>query len=390
MIARNTILFIQLFIIFSCQWAFSQKIISDQGKSIYLNIGEDPSDIKLTWLDPSPFSEKVERSDIQVKIGLKSTFEIASIRFFVNGKPYGIDRGFELVESDDRDQFDQYIEKRILFENGTNKVTVTITDKKGYELTDSKSWTFRSPVLDRRDFALLFATDEYDQWNNLVNPINDAETIKEELEINYGYQVELVKNGSREQVMRKLKEYAEKSYLEKDQLFIYFAGHGQFDDSFGEGYLVCKDSWKNDPGKVSVIPHSSIRTVINNIPSKHILLVMDVCFGGTFDPVLAKSGYRGEEYGGQLNREEFIMKKLEYKTRKYLTSGGKEYVPDGIPGHHSPFTRRFLEGLRSYGGHNGVLTIAEVFSYMEDLVPEPRTGEFGENEPGSDYVFIVR
>jgi hypothetical protein len=74
----------------------------------------------------------------------------------------------------------------------------------------------------------------------------------------------------------------------------------------------------------------------------------------------------------------------------YLSSGGKEYVPDGRPGQHSPFTRKFLEALRSYGGEDGVLTINEILSYIEKVDPQPRFGEFGNNEPGSDFLFIKK
>ncbi len=65
---------------------------------------------------------------------------------------------------------------------------------------------------------------------------------------------------------------------------------------------------------------------------------MDVCFGGTFDQSLASSRGLDDEYK-EKSPAEFITQKLTYKTRKFLTSGGKQYVSDGIPGKHSPFAR---------------------------------------------------
>ena len=62
----------------------------------------------------------------------------------------------------------------------------------------------------------------------------------------------------------------------------------------------------------------------------------------------------------------------------------------GVPGEHTPFVRRFLEALRTYGGDDGVLTLSEVFTYLERVDPEPRAGEFDRNEPGSDFLFIAR
>ncbi|HBH24645.1 MAG TPA: hypothetical protein DDY13_14650 [Cytophagales bacterium] len=89
-----------------------------------------------------------------------------------------------------------------------------------------------------------------------------------------------------------------------------------------------------------------------------------------------------------VDREEFIKRKLKYKTRFYLTSGSKEYVPDGRPNFHTPFARKFIEGLRSYGGEDGILTFNEMLTFIEKASPEPRHGEFGDNEPGSDFLFI--
>jgi hypothetical protein len=73
-----------------------------------------------------------------------------------------------------------------------------------------------------------------------------------------------------------------------------------------------------------------------------------------------------------------------------LTSGAKEYVPDGRPGEHSPFVRKFLDALRNYGGEDKILTLEEISTYVERVNPQPRLGEFGANEPGSDFLFIVK
>lgn len=81
---------------------------------------------------------------------------------------------------------------------------------------------------------------------------------------------------------------------------------------------------------------------------------------------------------------------MKFKTRLYLTSGGKEYVPDGRPGMHSPFTRKILEALRGYGGKDGILTVNEIITAVEKVEPQPRFGEFGDNEPGSDFILIAK
>ncbi|MEA1896292.1 MAG: caspase family protein [Bacteroidota bacterium] len=237
--------------------------------------------------------------------------------------------------------------------------------------------------------ALLFATNIYDSYSELINPVVDASSLSAEFINNYKVIVELVENPTLNETVKKIREYAKMKYTSQDQLFIFFAGHGTYDRIFKEGYVISKDSKSSDETKTSYLSHSNLRTMINNIPCDHVFLVMDVCFGGTFDPLIASS-HRGAAMYEEISTEDFIERKSKYKTRLYLTSGGNEYVPDGRPGHHSPFMRKFLEALRNYGGGDGIVTVNEILPYIEKVEPQPRYGEFGDNEPGSDFLFVVR
>jgi hypothetical protein len=89
-------------------------------------------------------------------------------------------------------------------------------------------------------------------------------------------------------------------------------------------------------------------------------------------------------------RDEFIRRTLQFTTRQYLTSGGKQYVPDGRPGHHSPFASRLIDALRKTATSGGILTLAKLKSAVETLDPQPRAGGFGDDEPGSDFLFVAR
>ncbi|MEO1654998.1 MAG: caspase family protein, partial [Bacteroidota bacterium] len=282
--------------------------------------------------------------------------------------------------------------------SSSNLITVEAFDKRGNRaLKQFKVEKKADPVFTSnrnnsssllgRQRALLFATDRYDTWTNLFNPIQDAEAIARDMQEYYGFEVDLQRNLSKEEVMLKIKEYARKNYQPNEQLFIFFAGHGQFDDVFKEGYVVARDSKFDEESKSSYISHSNLKTYINSIPCEHIFLVMDVCFGGTFDPVLAM---RGADSKFDKDVEEMVRRKMRYKTRRFLTSGGKEYVPDGAPGRHSPFVRKFLEALRNEGGEDGILNISEIINQVQHANPQPHAGEFGTNEPGSDFLFIRR
>jgi tetratricopeptide (TPR) repeat protein len=283
----------------------------------------------------------------------------------------------------------------------TKFLTIEATDQKGNteKITYNIIWQSDHTTSERRfknvgkSYALIFATNQYEYWNNLTNPIPDAEAVAKDLKDLYGYEIDLVLNPTQNQTILKLKEYLRKKFQPNDQLLIFFAGHGQFDETFGEGYVVAKDSRLDDEAKSSYLSYASLRTYINNIQCKHILLMMDVCFGGTFDPQLASKNLRGNDFNKPVKSnddeiEAFINRKLQAKTRRYITSGGKEYVSDGTPGQHSPFVRKFLEALRSYGGKDRIMTIAEILTFLETITPQPHHGEFGSNEPGSDFLLI--
>ena len=116
---------------------------------------------------------------------------------------------------------------------------------------------------------------------------------------------------------------------------------------------------------------------------------MDVCFGGTFDPLLTKA--RAGEAMDETTDTQYLVRKLTKRTRKYLTSGSKEYVSDGIPGKNSPFAGKFIQALREIGGGSGrILTLQEMNSYFQRLQTEPRFGGFGSDDPASDFVFVAK
>lgn len=259
-----------------------------------------------------------------------------------------------------------------------------------YEKADTEKYHVQTLTeqTDHQLLALIFASNVYDAFGELINPVFDARTIQVELENNYGAYVEIVENPTLNEVVSGIREYAKRDYSDSEYLLIFFAGHGTYDEVFKEGYVVFRDSKADDVAKSTYLSHSNLRTMINNIPCRHILLVMDVCFGGTFDPLIASRNRSADMYA-DISNEEYLARKSRYKTRYYLTSGGKEYVPDGRPGQHSPFARKFIESLRNYGGKDNILTVNEILQFIEKVDPQPCFGEFGNNEPGSDFMLIA-
>ena len=365
--------------------------VSGISNKVYLVVGTlEPANPVITWINPNQEITFIDDKKGIIKVGVNSEIKLKNVTLYINNLPTQNDRGLGVVSTDDAN-FDEVFEKNIQLNEGDNIIKIVAENIRGDVTIEERIITVNPPVLaTRTDYALLFGIDEYDSWPNLINPVNDATTIGKELEESYGFKVDLVINPTKKGILDKLLEYAKKSYLEHDQLFIFFAGHGQFDPFFSQGYLVCKDSDKNDEVKLGYFSHANLREIVNNIPSKHTFLAIDACFGGTIDPLIARSGDRGQDdMYNELTQTEYIQRKLRFKTRKYLTSGGKEYVPDGRPGRHSPFAYKILEALRNYGGRDKIITLPELMGYLDKINPEPRTGGFGDNEPGSDFVFVA-
>ncbi len=346
----------------------------------------------LVWVSPDQKATALEVKKMVIKVGVKSTVKLKNVTIYVNGQLVA-DRGMSTTPADAA-QFDKYIDREVDLIVGGNELKIVAENDKGEITIESRAISVTLPTLasgKRTDYALIIGTNDYDEWDDLTNPAFDAKTIATELEKNYNFKTELILNPSKTDIVAKIREYGKRAYLPMDQLFIFIAGHGQFDEVFTEGYVVAKNTKLNDETRESYLAHSQLRTYISNIPCDHIFLAMDVCYGGTFDQSIAKAGSRGadEMYNG-VEDTEFIERKLRFKTRKYLTSGGKQYVPDGRPNEHSPFARKLLDAFRNYGGQDHILTLGEIITYVERATPEPKFGDFPGDEPGSDFVFVAK
>lgn len=236
-----------------------------------------------------------------------------------------------------------------------------------------------------KNYALVIATDNYKNWPTLSNPVFDATTIEADLKKTYGFQVEHLFDPSRQELKAKLDELHQRHFGSEDQLFIFIAGHGDYDASNDIGYLVFKDAPKGHDYD-SDMNLMELRSRVDTIPAKHIFLVMDSCFAGSLDPQIGGAGNRSEY--DPIPLEVLIRRSADKTTRIFLTSGNKEYVPDGQPGHHSPFAALFIQALEKKGGQDGYLSLAKLPPYFQRLTTTARMGSLGHNETGSEFFFV--
>jgi hypothetical protein len=244
------------------------------------------------------------------------------------------------------------------------------------------------------DYALILAGDTYDHWPKLSNPIYDARTLREELIQNFGYANENIifrENPTEKDIYDGLKEFLHRSFGKNDRLFIYVAGHGYMDD-FGVGFLIVRDSLlpAEEPNHSPGLDLSRFRSMVFELPVPHILLVLDVCYGGSFKGHDSPPEYRVEHIDTPPSLDRLIANKMEHPSRFYIASGGLREAFDGQPGRHSPFARTFLKTLRDYGGPEHIIDMGKLDGAVYGLCPHPYTGTFGAQQEGGDFIFIPK
>lgn len=244
-----------------------------------------------------------------------------------------------------------------------------------------------------RNYALIFATDTYTQWPTLTNPISDADAFKVTLTNLYGFHVEVVPNPkTKGEILLKLNEYLHRKFDQQDQLLIFFAGHGYFDDLLGLGFLVPSEAKliEDDPTHLTLLGYQEILPYVNHIPAQHILLMVDACFAGTLDRRIVASNMRGSDPYVRSTLPELLARKELIRTRLYITSGGKTFVPDGVPGHHSPFVKALLSTFVHAADTKGYLTLNDIREGLYDVKPEPHTGDIqDENDAEADFLLLT-
>lgn len=268
------------------------------------------------------------------------------------------------------------------------------------EAADSAEALTRPP----RKIALVIGIDRYQYWDALNNPVFDANTIGNILTDVYGFEVwRLTANPTVDDIINAIDSLSRQNMSgPMDQIFVFFAGHGFVDPLSGTGHLIASDSKKGTkPTDVrSMIQHNYLINLLNSIKCKHLLLVIDACYSGSIQqatgpvhpsqcdfriPINWKNLYMG------LSNEQYIQRNMQCPTRRYITSGGKDYkVPDGEAGKHSPFANALINKLKTGDKTDGIVTFTELLPDLSYVNPMPRSGNFGIDGQSGDYLFIQK
>jgi hypothetical protein len=179
--------------------------------------------------------------------------------------------------------------------------------------------------------ALVIGIDEYQAWPNLRFAERDANRIADVLESNYGFEPRHVTrlvgaDATRSRVMNTLRTKLQ-AMSDRDNLLIYYAGHGQLDSITEKGYWVPVDGGLDDV--TSWIPFSELTELLGakSVMAKNVILVTDSCYGGAMRA--GKTPGLPEPSAEQMARYYAdLAKRAAKRSRQVAASGGYEQVPD--------------------------------------------------------------
>ncbi len=210
-----------------------------------------------------------------------------------------------------------------------------------------------------RYHALIIANQDYQNLPDLKTPIRDARAIGSLLEARYGFEVTILQNGDRYTILSELNELRGR-LRPKDNLLIYYAGHGELDEGSDRGYWLPIDAnWQNP---ANWIANTAITDLVTAMPAKHILVVADSCYSGSMTRTAVA---RLERTLPAAKQRKWYRVMSQVRSRTVLTSGGLAPVLDVGRGDHSVFAQAFIDVLAE---NRGVLEGHTLFRQVAERV----------------------
>ena len=240
--------------------------------------------------------------------------------------------------------------------------------------------------------AILIGNANYDDpnWPDLDTPHNDVKRVDEILRERYGFQTTVLLDAKRDEILAAIED-AGARLGEKDNLLIYYAGHGKYSDDAKTGFWEPVDSityaYRNS------IPAQQINFFLSTIKVKKVLVVSDSCYSGAFARNMVEQLDPTVE---DKQREKFYMIQAAKKSRVVMTAGGLKPVADGIGNGHSLFASAFINALTD----NDDVTLARnLFGRIRKVVVDSALAVNLDQEPvfadmvhsgheGGDFIFV--
>jgi len=234
--------------------------------------------------------------------------------------------------------------------------------------------------------ALIIGINDYQDPKipKLKTAVNDAKAMSELLVKRYGFKVKLILNqeATRKTIYQALRDLAS-STKPDDSVLIYYAGHGDLDRTFNDGWWIPVDAKGGDPA--TYLDNTQVQKAMSSMQARHVLLIADSCYSGTlFGEARAMPPVIDDKYYLNLYNE---------KSRWGMTSGNRTPVSDTGSGGHSVFAYQLLKELRQnekpYVSTQEIYTrIAPIVSNNSEQTPLCRPIR-NTGDQGGEFVFVA-
>lgn len=332
-----------------------------------------PGADKVDWVSPTLNSINTSQSKYDIRATIYSEEDLRVVNIFNNGAFVK-----NLIMDGTSSRTKVFIQETFDLSLGNNSIKLEAVTMSGKKIEDIVRINY--DLSSARYYALIIAVEDYDDptINDLGEPINDANRFYRIISSRYTFNEEditYLKNPTKADIIGTLHKMRG-TITEEDNLLIYYAGHGYWDEEMETGYWLPSDAYSDNP--VNWIPNTDLTNYINVLKTKHTLLVADACFsGGIFKTRKA------------FNNSGSIEKLYRLPSRKAITSGNLKEVPDQSV---------FIEYLLKQLNENNVeyFSSEQLFSQMRpaimnnsDNVPQYGTIQKVGDE-GGDFVFILK
>jgi len=269
---------------------------------------------------------------------------------------------------------------------------VEVADAKGGNAVNEK-FKFIKEIYSE-SWALIIGINKYQNVEPLHYAVNDAKSVKSMFIEKYGFKKENIifltdKEATKENILDGFSNILEKAG-EKDRVVVFYAGHGEtykLPSGGDMGYLIPVDGDLDNLYRSS-IPMKSVYDIAEMSYAKHILYLVDACYGGL---TLNTRGLKKDA------TPEYLRKMTKERGRMVITAGGKdEQVIEKPEWGHSAFTRNLIKGLGdglADENTDGVITSDELGVFIRNRVTidvdgahTPQKGRIGSDM--GELVFI--
>src|SRR5258707_1329422 len=156
----------------------------------------------INWITPTAESNYAGEQKYKIKFEIESSAPIKNIQIIIKEAPESASRGMLNVQpATEAEKHKSVVEKNLTLMDGNNIIEIVAENEDGVKTVSQRTVRVGTTglsdagKLDRTDYAVLFVTNDYDHWPDLINPINDGRMIADELRKNYEYKVEVMEGG---------------------------------------------------------------------------------------------------------------------------------------------------------------------------------------------------